>query len=294
MEHIENMKYTLYAMKYLIDIQLRIMPSDFKLFYKSDFDFANFPDYKEKVNEYLIKYNNEHTQNTLKKHLELSECIAAQFDTYIETEREEEACFIYCEFIKKEGYPFKEAVLYLLKYEDDLLLSKKVDLLIKFDRIESDKYFPILSDKWIIADEDIIIRSKNPHNEYKEIDVFEIVDVVEDVKKILSDTFRISKKNDRINIIIDNLLSAKYILPNQKNILRDILATNIAKEKINWKGSLDELVKVVNNWHDEKIIKLPSNFSTKDYIKKYFRSKGKEIHSASLNNAFSKHGNRNL
>lgn len=124
-------------------------------------------------------------------------------------------------------------------------------------------------DQWIDADESTEPTSK------KEV-------VVNDISsnKLLNDI------DKQINMVVP-----KYISVSQRPKLNGLLETNFTNGKINWEGSLNNLVNAVCYWIKIGLINLPDGCSKLDYIQNFFKHKGKEINEGSLRNAFSTTGN---
>ena len=78
----------------------------------------------------------------------------------------------------------------------------------------------------------------------------------------------------------------------EKVKLTDLLTKNNSANKINWIGTHDELISIVNEWYDHGLIQFVTGQDTKDYCLQHFLIKGKDIKKGTIGNAATKQGTR--
>jgi hypothetical protein len=119
MEQLMNMEYSLYAILYLVDLQIMEKRSCNNICYKETYPFCNGVEYKKEVLELLVKYNNENLNRILKNHYSICEKIIEKWDNqlrFMSGFRQDIGFWgndydIYCEFKQDISFPFKEITL---------------------------------------------------------------------------------------------------------------------------------------------------------------------------------------
>lgn len=108
----------------------------------------------------------------------------------------------------------------------------------------------------------------------------------------ISDLVRESDKTlqtdgPNIEAAINEVLGT-HVSANEKNKLEQLFKTNQSTVKIDWRKSADELVKCVDGWKQNDLIKLYGDLTLLKFLLENFTIKGKEIVIGSLRNALTR------
>ena len=117
MENILNMEYSLNAILYLVELQIKEgLEADF-IHYKETYPFCNSVKYRAEVLEYLSKYNNDTLNKTLNKQREICNTILEKWNNELQfmnwslLKKDVLDYKIYCTFIQKNDFPFENIEL---------------------------------------------------------------------------------------------------------------------------------------------------------------------------------------